>query len=84
MMARLLWYLDPPTHHQLKKPVKFGPPLTKFSGSAHVLALLNADLTFFENTVDPDQHYLSRIHNVSVLVTITCLQLECCRLTGYT
>ena len=37
MMARLKWYLDPPTPHQLKKNVvKVGPPLTKFSGSAHV------------------------------------------------
>ena len=35
-MARLKWYLDPPTPHQLKKPVKVGPPLTTFSGSAHV------------------------------------------------
>ena len=37
MMARLSCYLDPPTPHQLKKTVvKVGPPLTKFSGSAHV------------------------------------------------
>ena len=41
MMAHLLCYLDPPSPHQLKKqqqkkPVKVGPPLTKFSGSAHV------------------------------------------------
>ena len=36
MMAHLEWYLDPPTPHQLKKNfVKVGPPLTKFSGSAH-------------------------------------------------
>ena len=32
------WYFDPPSSHQLKKNVvKVGPPLTKLSGSAHVL-----------------------------------------------
>ena len=39
MIARLKWYLDPPSPHQLKKKkniVKVGPPLTKLSGSAHV------------------------------------------------
>ena len=35
MMARLLWYLDPPSPHQLKKNVKVGPTLTKLPGSAH-------------------------------------------------
>ena len=35
MMTGLSWYLDPPTPHQLKKAFKVGPPLTKFSGSAH-------------------------------------------------
>ena len=37
-MACLEWYLDPPIPHQLKKKNKLdkvGPPLTKFSGSAH-------------------------------------------------
>ena len=42
MMASLKWYFDPPSPHQLKqknnkKYVKVGPPLTKLSGSAHVL-----------------------------------------------
>ena len=40
MMARLSWYLDPLSAHQLKmlikQEVKFGPPMTKRSGSAHV------------------------------------------------
>ena len=38
MMTRLLCYLDTPTPYQLKTKqnvVKVGPPLTKFSGSAH-------------------------------------------------
>ena len=39
-MARLSWYLDPLSPHQLKmfikQEVKFGPPITKRSGSAHV------------------------------------------------
>ena len=35
MMARLGWYLDPSSPHQLKKPVEVGPPLTKLSESAH-------------------------------------------------
>ena len=36
MMACLKCYLDPPTPHQLKKnSFKVGPPLTKFSRSAH-------------------------------------------------
>ena len=54
MLACLLWYLDPPSPHQLETPppplppppkknktnnVKVGPPLTKLSGSAHVLNL---------------------------------------------
>ena len=33
MMARLSWYLDPLF---IKQEVKFGPPMTKHSGSAHV------------------------------------------------
>ena len=39
-MTRLSWYLDPLSPHQLKmfikQEVKFGPPMTKRSGSAHV------------------------------------------------
>ena len=37
MLARLYWYLDPPTPQLKKKKnvVKVGPPLTKFSESAH-------------------------------------------------
>ena len=35
MMAPLKWYLDHVSSHQLKKPVKVGPTLTKVSGSAH-------------------------------------------------
>ena len=43
MMARLKWYLDPPSPHQLKKqqqkkeknPSKLDHPLTKLCGSAH-------------------------------------------------
>ena len=40
MMAHSKWYLDPPSPHHLKKEknvVKVGPPLTKLSGSAHVV-----------------------------------------------
>ena len=40
MMARLSWYLDPLSPHQLKmfikQEFKFGPPMTKRSGSVHV------------------------------------------------
>ena len=40
MMARFSWYLDPLSPHQrkmfIKQEVKFGPPMTKRSGSAHV------------------------------------------------
>ena len=40
MMARLSRYLDPLSPHQLKmfieQEVKFGPHMTKRSGSAHV------------------------------------------------
>ena len=40
MMARLSWYLDPLSPHQLKvfikQEVKFGPPMTKRSVSARV------------------------------------------------
>ena len=40
MMARISWYLDPLSPHQLKmfikQEVKFGPPMKKRSGSAHV------------------------------------------------
>ena len=44
MMAQLKLYLDPLSPHQLKKKkIKFGPPLTKLSGSTHV-------------PEDPDQH----------------------------
>ena len=36
MIARLKWYLDPSSPHQLKnKVVKVEPPLTKLSGSMH-------------------------------------------------
>ena len=34
MLARILWYLDPFTSQQLKKPSKLDP-LAKLSGSAH-------------------------------------------------
>ena len=38
MVARLRWYLDPLSFHQLKKNVvKVGPPLTKLSGYVHAL-----------------------------------------------
>ena len=44
-MARLYWHFDPPSLQKLKKPtknvVKVGPPLTKLSGSAHVIKLVN-------------------------------------------
>ena len=50
MRARLKWYLDPPTPHQLKKEkknvVKVGPPLTKFSGSAHAVKCRSAAVWF--------------------------------------
>ena len=40
MMARLSWYLDRLSPHQLKmfikQEVKFGTPMTKRSGPAHV------------------------------------------------
>ena len=36
MLARILWYLDPLSSHQLKKNVvKVISPLAKLSGSAH-------------------------------------------------
>ena len=40
MVAHLVWYLNRLSAHQPKKKkdiVKFGPPLTKLSGSAHGL-----------------------------------------------
>ena len=42
-MARLWWYSDPPSPHQLKN-VKVGPPLTKLSGSAHGATVLISKL----------------------------------------
>ena len=39
------------------------------------------DLSFFENTVDPDQ--LTYDELFSTLIENTCLQQESCRLTGY-
>ena len=42
MLARILWYLDPLSSHQLaklkkkKNVVKVGPPLANLSGFAHV------------------------------------------------
>ena len=54
MMARLSWYLDPLSPHQLKKFIKqeskFGPPMTKRSGSAHV-----KDWTILEPYVQTDE-----------------------------
>ena len=38
--------------------------------------LLNLDLSLFENSLDPD------LLALSALIENTCLQLECCRLTG--
>ena len=43
-MAHLLRYLDPLSPHQLKNYfffIKFGPPLTKLSGSAHAISPIN-------------------------------------------
>ena len=47
MLARLWWYLDPLSLHQLTKKqqqknvVKVGPPLAKLSGSAQNVASLS-------------------------------------------
>ena len=52
MMAQLKRYLVPLSPHQLKKNViKFGPPLTKPSGSAHALG----------------QHHFKQVYNVSTI-----------------
>ena len=40
MMARLLWFLDPPSPLQLKKGCQVGPPPTKLSGPAHVVCYM--------------------------------------------
>ena len=54
MMARLSWYLDPLSPHQLKmfikQEVEFGPPMTKRSGYAHV-----KDWTILEPYVQTDE-----------------------------
>ena len=55
MMARLSWYLDPLSPHQVKmfikkKEVKFGPPMTKPSVSARV-----KDCAIFEPYVQTDE-----------------------------
>ena len=49
--------------------------------------MLNPYLFFFENRVDPDQMasdeaIWSGSTLFSTLIVITCIQLECCRLTG--
>ena len=47
-MARLKWYLDPISPHQILKKttkkniVSVGPPQTKFSGSAHAVKYVEA------------------------------------------
>ena len=51
------------------------------SNSAANLVLLNPDLYFFGNTVDPDQ-LASDAAPFSTLIENTCLQMECCRLPG--
>ena len=58
MMARLPWYLDPLSPHQLKMFIKheakFGPPMTKRSGSAHV-----KDWAILEPYVQTDESHWS-------------------------
>ena len=54
MMARLQWYLDPPSSYQLKKKekknvVKVGPPPTKLAGSAH------------DETIEVENYYMSML-----------------------
>ena len=57
MMARLSWYLDPLSPHQLKMFIKqvfkFGPPMTKRSGSVHV-----KDWAILEPYVQTDESLL--------------------------
>ena len=57
MMARLSWYLDPVSPHQLKMSIKqelkFGPPMTKRSGSVHV-----KDWAILEPYVQTDEYPL--------------------------
>ena len=40
MMAYFQWYLDPLSPHQQINVARVGPPLTKFSGSAHVVEFI--------------------------------------------
>ena len=48
MMAHVKPYLDPISPHHRKKTtcIKFGPPLTKLSGSANDMTLSSADNPF--------------------------------------
>ena len=62
MMAHLSWYLYPLSAHQLKmfikQEVKFGLPMTKRSGSAHV-----KDWAILEQYVQTDESPLEFTHN---------------------
>ena len=56
MMARLQWQMDPLSLHQLKKYiVKVGSPLTKHSGSVHVVLCCNSRYTFSFGKVHVDK-----------------------------
>ena len=57
-MARLEWYSDPPSPHQLKQVVKVGPPLTKLSGSAHEIFVLADTFVSLDSSTEY-QHYLA-------------------------
>ena len=57
------------------------------AGASLIRLMLNPDLSFFENTVDPDQlasdeAIWSGSTLLSTWIENTCLQLECCRLTA--
>ena len=47
------------------------------------LVMVNSDISSSENIENPDQLAPEGIHTVSTLIENACLQLECCRLTGY-
>ena len=75
MMARLSWYLDPLSAHQLKmfikQEVKFGPPMTKRSGSAQV-----KDWAILEPYVQTDESPLELTHNAKFVTEPSDLMVD--------
>ena len=89
MIARLKWYLDPSSPHQLKK-VKVGSPLTKLSGSAHGTCIVTSMTSGMIMISKLFSHFIDHQYNIKIIVDdrlfysssnvqLICFTRVCCK-----